>query len=123
MIEKDYNCYTEGQRAVLKQNIFEETKSHEYLNLDYHRVGYPKPGTDSNYASCIRIVDPLNLETVYLEEFENGETVFSLYISQTVGLPGQAYLFLGIGQEATLQRKCKMAYINTYTFSQDGTSI
>ena len=117
----------------MKQKIFEETKSQEYLNLDYHKVGYPKSGTkaqtlfgnrlDSNYASCIRIVDPLNLETVYLEEFENGETVFSLYISQTVGLPGQAYLFLGIGQEATLQRKCKMAYVNTYTFSQDGTSI
>ena len=27
MIEKDYNCYTETQRSILKQRIFEETKS------------------------------------------------------------------------------------------------
>ena len=91
MIEKDYNCFTETQRSILKQKIFEETKSNEYLNIDYQKLGYPKPGMkaqaafgrklESNYASCIRIVDPLNLETLYLEEFENSDTVFSLHIS------------------------------------------
>ena len=54
------------------------------------------------FASCLRIVDPVSFETVLVEEFENNETLFSLYISNTVGLPGQVYLFLGIGQEATL---------------------
>ena len=77
----------------------------------------------ANFASCLRIVDPVSFETVHLEEFENNETVFSLFVSSTVGLPGQVYLFLGIGEEATLQRKCSMAYINTYRFSQDGTRI
>ena len=92
-------------------------------------MGYPKPGgknqgqMKANFASCLRIVDPVTFETVYLEEFENKETVFSLFVSSTVGLPGQVYLFLGIGEEATLQRKCSMAYINTYIFSQDGTRI
>jgi splicing factor 3B subunit 3 len=71
----------------------------------------------ASYASCLRIVDPVTFETVYLEEFENNQTVFSLFVSQTVGLPGQVYLFLGIGEEANLQRKCSMAYINTYIFS------
>ena len=77
----------------------------------------------ASYASCLRIVDPVNFETVYLEEFENNETVFSCFVSSTVGLPGQVYLFLGIGENATLQRKCSMAYINTYVISQDGTKI
>lgn len=60
---------------------------------------------------------------MYVEEFENKETVFSMYVSKNVGLPGQAYLFLGIGVEANLQRGCKEAWINTYIFSQDGLSI
>jgi hypothetical protein len=51
----------------------------------------------ANFASCLRIVDPLSFETVYLEEFENGQTVFSSYVSTTVGHPGQVYLFLGVG--------------------------
>lgn len=77
----------------------------------------------AGFASCVRIVDPFNFETVYLHEFEDKETVFSLYISKNVGLPGQAYLFLGIGVDATLQRGCKAAFIDTYIFSQDGRSM
>jgi hypothetical protein len=33
-------------------------------------------------------VDPVDMETLYLLEFENCETIFSLFVSQTVGLPG-----------------------------------
>ena len=77
------------------------------MNLDYAKVGYPKPGPGAkpgtaSFASCLRIVDPFSFETVYLQEFEDKETVFSSYVSKNVGLPGQAYLFLGIGVEATL---------------------
>lgn len=148
LIERDYNCYTETQRSIIKQKIFEETKSAEYLEVDFQAVGYPKPGCtrdkksgdserpsastggvgglltsgalQAHYASCLRIVDPTNFETVYLQEFENRETVFSLFVSQTVGLPGQVYLFLGVGTEATLQRQCKQASIHTYIMSTDG---
>lgn len=42
----------------------------------------------AGYASCLRIVDPRSFETVYLQEFEDKETVFSLYVSQGVGYPG-----------------------------------
>ena len=92
----------------MKQKIFEETKSQEYLELDFQRVGYPKPGIKAlgklkaSFASCLRIVDPISFDTIFQQEFENGETLFSSYVSQTVGHPGQVYLFLGIGQNATL---------------------
>ena len=35
LLEKDYNCYTETQRNIIKQKIYEETKNDEYLKLDY----------------------------------------------------------------------------------------
>lgn len=58
----------------------------EYMNLDFSKVGYPKPGADAqSFASCLRIVDPFTFETVFLQEFENGETVFSAYFSAVVG--------------------------------------
>lgn len=128
----------------MRQKIAEESKSKEYLDVDYQAVGYPRPGCvketrpaggmggsggaggatggplQAHYASCLRIVDPRTFETVYLQEFENRETVFSLFVSQTVGLPGQVYLFLGVGTEATLQRQCKQASIHTYIMSSDG---
>ena len=116
MLEKDYNCYTSSQRNAIKTQIYEQTKSQEYFELDYDKVGYPKPGAGkmleaASYASCLRIVDPRSFETVYLQEFEEKETAFSLYVSKSVGYPGQAYLFLGIGVDATLQRGCKAAWI------------
>jgi len=78
--------------------------------VDYEKVGYPKPGClgapkqagslpmmggatgqesgasgggalQVHYASCLRIVDPVSFDTVYLQEFENRETVFSLFVS------------------------------------------
>lgn len=92
MIEKDYNCYTASQQNALKQQVFDQTSSQEYFDLDFGKVGYPKPGAGAleaaGFASCVRIVDPYNFETVYLQEFEDKETVFSLYISKNVGLPG-----------------------------------
>jgi splicing factor 3B subunit 3 len=88
------------------------------LQLDLGKVGYPKPGAAAqSFASCLRIVDPFTFETVFLQEFENRETVFSVYFSAVVG---QAYLFLGVGHEATLQRSCRSAEIQTYALSQDG---
>jgi len=123
VIEKDYNCYTESQREQAKQKMFEQTKSKECLDVDYSKVGYPKPAVAGGYASCLRIVDPFSFETVFLQEFEDSECVFSMYVSQNVGLPGVAYLFLGIGVEATLQKTCKAAEIQTYMLTQDGQGL
>jgi hypothetical protein len=55
------------------------------LNLDYSVVGYPRPGAskeyDAGFASCLRVIDPVTMETEFLQEFEN-ETAFSMYVSK-----------------------------------------
>ena len=101
LIEREYNCLTETQREILKQRIYDECKDEAYQSLNYQKVGYPKPSGES-FASCLRIVDPGALNTVYLQEFENKETVFSIHMSNRIGVPGQVYLFLGIGEETNL---------------------
>ena len=101
LIEREYNCLTETQREILKQRICEQYKDPSYQTLNYHKVGYPKP-TSESFASCLRIVDPGALNTVNIYEFENQETVFSIHMSNRIGVPGQVYLFLGIGEETNL---------------------
>jgi len=105
--------------------LAEQSGNKEYLDINYQAVGYPKPGMKKQapFASCLRIVDPFSFETVYLQEFENNETVMSVYVSNTMGMTGQVYLFLGVGLEATLQKDCKAAEIQTYSFTQDGSSL
>lgn len=118
VVERDYNCYTETQRSIIRQRIFEETKSEEYRQLDFNTVGYPRPGAlqeapgdarhfNAGFASCLRIIDPVTMETEWLQEFENNETCFSVYVSKgQIGLPNQTYMFLGIGIAASLTRTC-----------------
>ena len=75
------------------------------------------------FASCLRVVDPVSFETVNIMEFENGEAVFSIFTSAKVGQPGYAYLFLGIGEHANLERQCTFASINTYILGSNGIDM
>jgi splicing factor 3B subunit 3 len=100
ILEKDHNCMPSSEREKVKQRIYELTGDEEYLNMDDARIGYPKAGQDK-FASCIRIVDPFTLETVEVLEFEN-EVVFSIFITTTLGAPGDTYLIVGVGMDVKL---------------------
>ena len=68
ILEKDHHSYSSKQRLELKEAIAQKTGDEEYLKADESKIGYPKAG-DNKFASCIRIVDPYRLQTLYLEEF------------------------------------------------------
>lgn len=126
MIEKEYNCFTLSERQALRAKISETERNKEYANVDYQRVGYPRPGVVKGYApyaSCLRVVDPLTMTTCFVKEFEDQETVFSLFVSQNLGAQNTCYLFLGVGTAANLQGQCQSAEIQTLTFAEDGMSM
>ena len=89
VVEKDFNCSTHSQRDLIRQRLYANSHIEEYEDLDFGVVGYPKPSSlvegKDQYASCIRIVDPFSLETVYLKEFENDQAVFSAFFSTSIG--------------------------------------
>lgn len=106
MIEKEFNCFTLSERQALRSKISEAEENEEYANVDYQRVGYPKPGVvkgQAPFASCLRVVDPLTMTTCFVKEFEDQETVFSLFVSQNLGAHNRCFLFLGVGMAANLQ--------------------
>ena len=105
VLEKDHQSKSISQLEEEKQQIFEETKDVEYRDTDWSDLGaYPKSAQDT-FASCVRIIDPTNMETQSELHFAEGETCFSIYVSQ--GPMGQAYqdvaekteslLFCGVG--------------------------
>lgn len=89
VLEKDHQSKSIRQLEEEKQMIYEETKDEEYRNTEWSDLGaYPKSAEDS-FASCVRIIDPSTLETLSELHFTEGETCFSIYVSQ--GPMGQAY--------------------------------
>ena len=64
----------------MKEEIAKNTKDENLLKLEDSKIGYPRAGKDQ-FASCIRIVDPFNLETLKIIEFENNEVVFTHFIT------------------------------------------
>ncbi len=84
ILEKDHQSFSAQEREDIRKKIAEDTKDPAYLDADSTKIGYPKAPTNK-FASCIRIVDPFQLKTLYLEEFGNNEVVFSHFISTTLG--------------------------------------
>lgn len=130
VLEKDHAAYNYSELQAKKAEVFAITKDETYLKTDWHKLGsYPRSDKDK-FASCIRIVNPHTMETLSVHEFENNETVFSIYISHGVSgqagqvAPGECLLFCGVGLEAKLSpRGCSMGMIKTYRFSKDGRSL
>ena len=90
VLEKDHQSKSIRQLEEEKERICEETKDEEYRQeTDWSELGaYPKSGKDT-FASCIRVIDPSTMETLHVTHFTEGETCFSIYVSQ--GPLGQAY--------------------------------
>jgi len=127
VLEKDHQAYNQRELDDKKQEVYAETKDETYLKTDWHKLGsYPRSEKDK-FASCIRIVDPVTMETQSVLEFENNETCFSMYVSRAINghagqlAPGECLLFCGVGLESKLSpRGCAMGFIKTYRFSKDG---
>jgi hypothetical protein len=59
----------------------EEIKTGHIKTKDWSKLGsYPRAGRDK-FASCVRIVDSFNMETLSVLEFEENETCFSIFAS------------------------------------------
>jgi hypothetical protein len=69
----------------------------DYAHADSSKIGYPKAPANK-FASCLRIVDPQKLETLFMEEFEGtNEVVFSHFIATTLGGRHSTDTFLIVG--------------------------
>jgi splicing factor 3B subunit 3 len=90
---------------------------------DAVQYGLPKTGS-GHWASCIRIIDPLQKETILKLDLEEDEGAFSAAIVHFANRGDNLYLIVGIGKGITFNPpSVPHAFINTYYLSPDGKQL
>lgn len=146
IVESDHNAYPHKEKMDLLAtlNIDEDAdeegkKKGEGDEGDEEKetaqeafVGAPQAG-EGKWASCIRILDPVTLETTFLLELEDNEAAFSVSTVEfrrrnrpvEGGAPPEmgtdTYLAVGTVKDMSIApQKLTCAYIHLYRFTADG---
>mmetsp|Transcript_37114 Transcript_37114/g.36700 ORF Transcript_37114/g.36700 Transcript_37114/m.36700 type:complete len:282 (-) Transcript_37114:680-1525(-) len=119
-LETDHLTYDSSTREIIKNQIYEHTGDEEYKNVPENQIGYPK-APNGQWASCIRVINPIDLTTVHLMELGANEAAFSMFITDRLGAGDTTYLILGSAKNMKIKPKsCDLGFISVYYFTQDG---
>lgn len=141
IIESDHNSYSykvkKELQATLRMDDDEEEgkekKEDEDSGPSEAFVGSPQAGPNK-WASCIRIVDPVQGETISLLELEDNEAAFSMCQLRFAAKPGETtavkddmtelYLVVGTVKDyQILPPKCPAAFLRVYKFVNNDTQL
>jgi len=118
-IETDHLTYPSETRAVIKDQIFQATEDEEYKEVSEQQVGYPK-AAPGNWASCIRVIDPVGPKTHELLELSENEAAFSMLVTDKLGTGDRTYWVVGTAKDMILHPKsCTIGFISIYFFDQN----
>ena len=123
ILETDHNT---SRLPNSQANGHANGKNGENGNADgYDAVMYGLPKTgQGNWVSCIRVVDPLNKETLFRLELDENEGAMCGAIVHFSNRGDDLYLCVGTGQGVTFNPPAvPAAFINTYLISPDGKSV
>ncbi|TFY66687.1 hypothetical protein EVG20_g4405 [Dentipellis fragilis] len=124
-IEADHRVLGE---AAVEQKLQElrakgQTIDEEVLNLPPEQFGRPKAPAGT-WASCIRIIDPVEGKTVSVVHLDNNEAAFSLAILPFAARNNELHLVVGTAQDTFLSpRSCTSGFFRTYSFTNEGTGL
>lgn len=139
MIESDHLAYTEQTKQMRKHQMAQEMieaadeqdkelakeTAKQFLseNLPENVFGSPKaaPGM---WASLVRIMDPISLQTRTSFELEQNEAAFSITLARFQSRPNQTFLLIGVAKDFMLNpRSCNGGYIYTYQVFDNGDKL
>jgi splicing factor 3B subunit 3 len=110
------------------ENLVQETKSDlKEASLDGGPsdafVGVPHAGI-GRWASCIRVIEPSQLESTFLLELPENEAAFSLCILPFQNRPGHLFLAVGTIQNLVYApQSFTAAFIHIYQFVREGAGL
>lgn len=86
---------------------------------------FGRPRADAGqWASCIRVVDPVESSTLALVELADNEAAFSIAVVPFASRNGEPMLVVGTAKDTFLApRSCKSGYLRTYAFTDGGRGI
>jgi len=130
LAETDQNAYTEDTKQTRKLQMAEEMREaagedeQELANemaeaflsesLPENVFGAPKAGSGMS-ASCIRVLDPINGDTVQQISLEQNEAAVSLCLVRFSGHPEATFCLVGVAKDLQLNpRRTEGGFIFTY---------
>lgn len=130
LAETDHNAYTEDTKQAKKLQMAEEMReaagedeqelaaemAGAFLseNLPENVFGAPKAGAGM-WASCIRVLDPINGETVQQIPLEQNEAALSICLVRFAGHPEATFCLVGVAKDYQLNpRRAEGGFIYTY---------
>ena len=120
LIESDNAVYCERENVELKKQLYANP---EAIDLPESQVGRFK-ASSGICASCVRMIEPIEMKTLDLLELENNECAVSLTITSFPGHEGEMYLFVGTIKDYFLEPKSfTSCYIHTYGFKEQGKKL
>ncbi|EPT04569.1 hypothetical protein FOMPIDRAFT_95487 [Fomitopsis schrenkii] len=125
LIEGDHRVRSDAAVARLVQEKRErgETVDDEMVNLLPEAFGRPKAPAGS-WASCIRIINPVDAKTLNTVPLDENECAFSIAIVPFAVNGGELHLVVGTAQDTFIApRSCTTGWIRTYRFTEDGTNL
>lgn len=92
-------------------------------NLPENIFGAPKPGA-GQWASIIRILDPISGQTIQKIALEQNEAAFSIALCKFVGQGDVPFVLIGVAKDLHLNpRECSGGLIYTYKLIEDGRQL
>lgn len=121
IIEADNNTFSPKERQ--KRLISDDSNA----ELAVEQFGQPVAGL-GNWASCLRVINPLSGETIEFMDLEDNEAAFRYFVFLKVSIalcefknyPGERFLILGTAKGLQVSpRKCIGGYMHVYRFGAD----
>ncbi|XP_062465267.1 splicing factor 3B subunit 3 isoform X2 [Pezoporus occidentalis] len=139
VIETDHNAYTEATKAQRKQQMAEEMveaagederelaaeMAAAFLNenLPESIFGAPKAG-NGQWASVIRVMSPIQGNTLDLVQLEQNEAAFSVAVCRFSNTGDEWYVLVGVAKDLILNpRSVAGGFVYTYKLVNSGEKL
>ncbi|XP_030874681.1 splicing factor 3B subunit 3 [Leptonychotes weddellii] len=139
IIETDHNAYTEATKAQRKQQMAEEMveaagederelaaeMAAAFLNenLPESIFGAPKAG-NGQWASVIRVMNPIQGNTLDLVQLEQNEAAFSVAVCRFSNTGDDWYVLVGVAKDLILNpRSVAGGFVYTYKLVNNGEKL
>ncbi|KAF8510565.1 CPSF A subunit region-domain-containing protein [Hysterangium stoloniferum] len=124
-IESDHRVYGEDskQKKLKQLEARGQRVDREMLDLPPETFGRAKAPAGS-WASCIRIIDPVQATTVNVVHLEDNEAAFSVAVVPFAARDNELHLVVGTAKDTFLSpRTCKSGFLRTYRIIEEGRGL
>ncbi|KAJ3532553.1 hypothetical protein NMY22_g7695 [Coprinellus aureogranulatus] len=125
LVEGDNRTMSEAVAQDKIQKLRQEGKhvDDEIINLPPAEFGRPKQPSGT-WAANVRIIDPVENQTVAVVPIDGNEGVFSVAVVPFSARNGELHLVVGTAADTTVSpRTCSSGYLRTYKFVNEGKGL